>query len=68
MAVLCSIPDSPPYWVSPDDTSKCNLVQLDNNIGTWVTHLNRVRSYRCITLHLQSTMRTFVALDRGVSG
>ena len=68
MAVLCSIPDSPPYWVSPDDTSECNLVQLDNNIGTWVTHLNRVRSYRCITLHLQSTMRTFVALDRGVSG
>ena len=68
MAVLCSIPDSPPYWVSPDDTSKFNLVQLDNNIGTWVTHLNRVRSYRCITLHLQSTMRTFIALDRGVSG
>ena len=68
VAVLCSIPDSPPYWVSPDDTSECNLVQLDNNIGTWVTHLNRVRSYRCITFHLQSTMRTFVALDRGVSG
>ena len=68
MAILCLIPDSPPYWVSPDDTSECNLVQLDNNIGTWVTHLNRVRSYRCITLHLQSTMRTFVALDRGVSG
>ena len=68
MAVLCSIPDSLPYWVSPNDTSECNLVQLDNNIGTWVTHLNRVCSYRCITLHLQSTMRTFVALDRGVSG
>ena len=66
--ILCSIPDSPPYWVSPDDTSECNLVQLDNNIGTWVTDLNRVRSYHCIMFHLQSTMRTFVALDRGVSG
>ena len=68
MAVLCSLPASPPYWVSPEDTSECNLVQMDNNIGTWATHLNRVRSYRCITFHLQPTMRTFVALDRGVSG
>ena len=68
MAVLCSLPASPPYWVSPKDTSECNLVQMDNNIGTWATHLNRVRSYRCITFHLQPTMRTFIALDRGVSG
>ena len=68
MAVLCSLPASPPYWVSPEDTSECNLVQMDNNIGTWATYLNRVRSYRCITFHLQPTMRTFIALDRGVSG
>ena len=68
MAVLCLLPDKPPYWVSPDDTEVCNLVQLNNNTGTWFTHLNRVRSYRCITFHIQSTMRTFVTLNRTISG
>ena len=47
---------------------ECNLVQLNNNIGTWVTNMNRIRAYRCITYHLESNMHTFVALNRGVSG
>ena len=68
MAVLCSIPDTAPYWVSPEDVNECNLVQLNNNIGTWATYLSRVCCYRCITFHLQSTMRSFIALSRGVCG
>ena len=40
-AVLCSIPETAPYWVSPEDVNECNLVQLNNNIGTWATYLNR---------------------------
>ena len=67
-AVLCSIPEMAPYWVSPEDVNECNLVQLNNNIGTWATYLNRVHCYRCITFHLQSTMRSFVALNRGLCG
>ena len=67
-AVLCSIPEMAPYWVSPEDVNECNLVQLNNNIGTWATYLNRVCCYHCITFHLQSTMRSFVALSRGVCG
>ena len=67
-AVLCSIPETAPYWVSPEDVNECNLVQLNNNIGTWATYLNRVRCYRCITFHLQSTMWSFIALSRGVCG
>ena len=67
-AVLCSIPETAPYWVSPEDVNECNLVQLNNNIGTWATYLNRVHCYRCITFHLQSMMRSFVALSRWVCG
>ena len=67
-AVLCSILDAAPYWVSPEDMNECNLVQLNNNIGTWTTYLSWVRCYRCITFHLQSMMQSFVALSRGVCG
>ena len=68
MAILCHIPESAPYWASPFDDNECNLVQLNNNIGSWFTSINRVRCYRCITYHLQSTMRTFVALNKEMSG
>ena len=67
-AVLCHIPESAPYWASPADDTECNLVQLNNNVGSWFTSINRVRCYRCITHHLQSTMRTFVALSKDMSG
>ena len=68
MAVLCSIPEAAPYWVSPEDVSECNLVQLNNHVGTWATYLNRVRCYRCVTHSLQSSMRSFVALHKAISG
>ena len=68
MAVLCSILDNAPYWVSSEDTGECNLVQLDNNVCIWVASRNRVHAYRCITYHLESNMCTFIALNRGVSG
>ena len=67
VAVLCSIPDSAPYWVSPKDASECNLVQLDNTVSVWVASMDRVCAYRCITYYLESTMRTFVTLNRGIS-
>ena len=68
IAVLCHIPESAPYWASPTDDTECNLVQLNNNVGSWFTSINRMRCYRCITHHVQSGMRTFVALSKDICG
>ena len=68
VAVLCSIPENAPYWVTPKEQSECNLVQLDHTIGVWVSSMDRVCAYCCITYYLEATMRTFVTLNRGVSG
>ena len=67
IATICSLPEHPPYWPSPDDTSVCNLVLLDGSISTWAVPLGNLRVYHAITHYKDVTMRTFVALNQGTS-
>ena len=68
IATICSLPEHPPYWPSPDDTSVCNLVLLDGSISTWAASLGNLRVYHAITHYKDVTMHTFVALNQGTSG
>ena len=68
IATICSLPEHPPYWPSPDNTSVCNLVLLDGSISTWATSLGNLWVYHAITHYKDVTMRTFVALNQGTSG
>ena len=68
IATICSLPEHPPYWPSPDDTSVCNLVLLDGSISTWAAPLGNLWVYHAITHYKDITMRTFVALNQGTSG
>ena len=68
IATICSLPEHPPYWPSPDDTSVCNLVLLDGSISTWATPLGNLRVYHAITHYKDAAMRTFIALNQGTSG
>ena len=68
IATICSLPEHPPYWPSPDDTSVCNLVLLDGSISTWAAPLGNLRVYHAITHYKDVTMHTFVPLNQGTSG
>ena len=68
IATICSLPEHPPYWLSPDDTSVCNLVLLNGSISTWAVPLGNLWVYHAITHYKDVTMRTFVALNQGTSG
>ena len=68
IATICSLPEHPPYWPSPDDTSVCNLVLLDGSISTWAAPLGNLRVYHTITHYKDVTMHTFITLNQGTSG
>ena len=68
IATICSLPEHPPYWPSPDDTSVCNLVLFDGSISTWAVPLGNLWVYHAITHYKDVTMRTFIALNQGTSG
>ena len=68
IATICSLPEHPLYWLSPDDTSVCNLVLFDGSISTWAMPLGNLRVYHAITHYKDVTMRTFIALNQGTCG
>ena len=68
IATICSLPEHPPYWTSPDDTSVCNLVLFGGSISAWATPLHNLRIYHAITHYKDATMHTFIALNQGTSG
>ena len=68
IATICSLPEHPPYWPSPDNISVCNLVLLDGSISTWAAPLGNLQVYHAITHYKDVTMRTFIALNQGTSG
>ena len=67
IATICSLPEHPPYWPSPDDTSVCNLVLLNGSISTWAMPLGNLQVYHAITHYKDITMHTFIALNQGTS-
>ena len=68
IATICSLPEHPPYWPSPDDTSVCNLVLFHGSISAWAAPLGNLWVYHAITHYKNTTMRTFIALNQGTSG